>query len=154
SQSGETADTLAAIRELKAKGAKVIGICNVPGSTIAREADCCLFLRAGPEVGVCSTKAFTSQLVVLSLFALYIARMRHMSKNEGQQFLHALQALPEVVQRVLDQAPKIEAIAKKYHHYDHFFFIGRRYMYPASLEGALKLKELSYINANGYAGGE
>jgi glutamine---fructose-6-phosphate transaminase (isomerizing) len=154
SQSGETADTLAAMKELKAKGAKIIGICNVQGSTIARESDSCLFLRAGLEVGVASTKAFTSQLVVLSLFTLLMARMRHMSKTEGQEFLHYLSILPEQVQKVLDQEEKIEMLAKKYASYDNFFFLGRRYMYPTCLEGALKLKEISYVNANGYPAGE
>jgi glucosamine--fructose-6-phosphate aminotransferase (isomerizing) len=154
SQSGETADTIAAVREIKAKGAKVLGICNVQGSTLAREADGCLFLRAGPEIGVCSTKAFTSQLVVLSLFTLMLARMRQMSKIEGQQYLHALQALPDQVQEILDSASDIQKIAKKYSKYDHFFFLGRRYMYPTALEGALKLKEIAYINANGYPAGE
>lgn len=154
SQSGETADTVAAVREIKAKGIKVLAICNVHGSTLAREADVCLFLKAGPEIGVCSTKAFTSQVIVLSLLCLMMARMRHMSKREGQEFLEALQKLPEQVQWVLDQSDKIRSIAKKYAHYQNFFFIGRSYMYPASLEGALKLKEISYINANGYPAGE
>lgn len=154
SQSGETADTIAAVRELKAKGAYIVAICNVHGSTLAREADSCLFLRAGPEVGVCSTKAFTSQLVVLSLFTVLMARMRQMSKTEGQQFLHALLKLPEQAQQVIDEAPHIQEIAKKYSHYEHFFFLGRRYMYPTSLEGALKLKEIAYVNANGYPAGE
>lgn len=154
SQSGETADTIAAVRELKAKGIKVLAVCNVHGSTLARESDACLFLKAGPEIGVCSTKAFTSQVVVLSLFCLMMARMRHMSKREGQEFLSALQKMPEQVQSVLNQAKQIEKIAKKYSHYQNFFFVGRSYMYPASLEGALKLKEISYINANGYPAGE
>jgi len=154
SQSGETADTIAAMRELKAKGAYVLGLCNVQGSTIAREVDSCLFLRAGPEIGVCSTKAFTSQLTVLSLFALFMARMRHMSKIEGQQFLHAMLALPLQIEEILKQADKIEEMAERYSRYDHFFFVGRRYMFPTALEGALKLKEISYINANGYAAGE
>lgn len=154
SQSGETADTLGAIREVKAKGAKVLSICNVDGSTLVRESDGTIFLRAGAEIGVCSTKAFTSQVVVLALFTILMARMRHMSKQEGQEFLHALQKLPEQVQNVLDNADAIQAIAKKYAHYENFFFIGRRYMFPTSLEGALKLKEISYINANGYAAGE
>ncbi|MBS0654542.1 MAG: glutamine--fructose-6-phosphate transaminase (isomerizing) [Verrucomicrobia bacterium] len=154
SQSGETADTIAAVREIKAKGAKILAVCNVQGSTLAREADNTLFLRAGPEIGVCSTKAFTSQLAVLSLFALLMARTKHMSKLEGQNFLHSLQKLPEQVQRVLDLAPQIEKIAKKYSRYDHFFFLGRRYMYPTALEAALKLKEIAYVNANGYPAGE
>ncbi len=154
SQSGETADTVAAVRELKAKGARVLAICNIHGSTLAREADSCLFLRAGPEIGVCSTKAFTGQLVILSLFTLFMARMRHMSKTEGQHFLQALQRLPDQVQEILDTATSIQAVAKQYCHYDHFFFLGRRYMYPTALEGALKLKEISYVNANGYPAGE
>jgi glucosamine--fructose-6-phosphate aminotransferase (isomerizing) len=154
SQSGETADTLAALRELKAKGAYVLAICNVPGSTIAREASGCLFLRAGAEIGVCSTKAFTSQLVVLTLFTLLLARMRHMSKPEGRKFLQMMEKLPGQAQLVLDQASHIEKIAKKYAQYNDFFFVGRRYMFPTSLEGALKLKEIAYVNANGYAAGE
>lgn len=154
SQSGETADTLAAVRELRAKGAMILSLCNVHESSLARESDSCLFLRAGMEVGVCSTKAFTSQVVVLSLFALLMARMRNLSKAEGQSFLQALKNLPDQVQLVLDQAEKIEAIAKKYAHYQNFFFLGRQYMFPAALEGALKLKEIAYINANGYPAGE
>lgn len=154
SQSGETADTVAAVRELKAKGSKILSLCNVHGSTLAREADGCLFLKAGPEIGVCSTKAFTSQLVVLSLFTLLMARMRHMSKQDGQSFLHALKKLPNQVQEVLNRASHIEKIAKAYASYDNFFFLGRHYMYPTCLEGALKLKEISYINANGYPAGE
>jgi len=154
SQSGETADTIAAVRELKAKGSKVLAICNVYGSTLAREADACIFLRAGPEIGVCSTKAFTSQMVVLSLFTLLMARMRNMSKQEGQDFLTALKKLPEQVQSVLDNAKHIQTIAKKYASHENFFFVGRNYMFPTSLEAALKLKEISYINANGYPAGE
>lgn len=154
SQSGETADTIAAIREVKAKGAKVLAICNVPGSTITRESDATILLNAGPEIGVCSTKAFTSQVTVLALFTALMARMRHMSKQEGQEFLHAIMRLPEQVQIVLEAAPRIAEIAKKYAHYENFFFMGRRYMFPTALEGALKLKEISYINANGYPAGE
>lgn len=154
SQSGETADTIAAIREVKAKGAKVLSICNVYGSTIVRESDSAIFLHAGPEIGVCSTKAFTSQVVVLALFTILMARMRHMSKQEGQEFLQALEALPEQVQQVLDQSAHIQKLAKKYAKYENFFFMGRRYMFPTSLEGALKLKEIAYVNANGYAAGE
>lgn len=154
SQSGETADTIAAVREVKAKGARVLALCNVHGSTLTREADSTIFLKAGAEIGVCSTKAFTSQVVVLALFTLLLARMRHMSKPEGQDFLHALLKLPDQVQTVLDQSHQIESIAKKYAKHDNFFYLGRRYMFPTSLEGALKLKEISYINANGYAAGE
>jgi len=154
SQSGETADTLAAMKELKAKGARVLVICNMHGSSMVREADGCLFLRAGAEIGVCSTKAFTSQLVVLSLFALLLGRMRDISKAKGWKFLEAMKALPEQVQRVLEQNDHIAMLAEKYAGYDNFFYLGRRYMYPMSLEGALKLKEISYINANGYPAGE
>lgn len=154
SQSGETADTIAAVREVKAKGGRVLALCNVQGSTLAREADMTIFLRAGPEIGVCSTKAFTSQVVVLALLTLMLARTRHMDKNDGQNFLKALRLLPEQVQSILDNSHHIEQIAKKYAHNKNFFFIGRRYMYPTSLEGALKLKEISYINANGYPAGE
>lgn len=154
SQSGETADTLAAVREVKAKGAKVLAICNVPGSHLVRDSDASILLRAGPEIGVCSTKAFTSQVTVLALLTILLGRMRHMSKQEGQEFLKALHQLPDQVQQVLDLSHEIERLAKKYAHYHDFFFIGRRYMFPTSLEGALKLKEISYINANGYAAGE
>ncbi|MEM7175157.1 MAG: glutamine--fructose-6-phosphate transaminase (isomerizing) [Chlamydiota bacterium] len=154
SQSGETADTIAAVREAKAKGAKVIAVCNVQHSTIAREADSCLFLQAGPEISVCSTKAFTSQLTVLALFALLMARLRHLGKNEGQKLLKELKHLPTKVTQVLSQAEVIESFAKKYSSFVHFFFLGRRYMHPTSLEAALKLKEISYINATGYPAGE
>jgi glutamine---fructose-6-phosphate transaminase (isomerizing) len=154
SQSGETADTVAAVREVKAKGIKVLALCNVQGSTLVREADNTIFLKAGTEIGVCSTKAFTSQVVILSLFTLLMARMRHMGKVEGQHFLEMLLKLPEQVQMVLDKSSQIAEIAKRYAHYENFFYIGRRYMYPTCLEGALKLKEMSYINANGYPAGE
>lgn len=154
SQSGETADTLASVRELQAKGAKVLALCNVHGSTLERESDFSLFLRAGPEIGVCSTKAFTNQVVMLFLFALMLARMRHLDKKEGQEYLRHLKELPNQIQQVLDGASSIHAIAKKYAAHNNFFFVGRRYMFPASLEGALKLKEISYINANGYPAGE
>ncbi|MGM0440499.1 MAG: glutamine--fructose-6-phosphate transaminase (isomerizing) [Chlamydiota bacterium] len=154
SQSGETADTLAAMRECQEKGAKVVGICNVQGSTLAREADSCIFMRSGTEVGVAATKSFTSQVIIMALFALYMARMRNMSKSQGQKFLAHLIALPEAVEKVLGQSEHIRAIAKKYAGYQDFFFLGRRYMYPTCLEGALKLKEISYINANAYPAGE
>ncbi len=154
SQSGETLDTIAAVREVKSKGAKVLAICNVRNSTLTREADCTLFLRAGPEISVCSTKAFTSQLTVLSLFTLLMARLRHMSKEDGQAFLAEIQSLPEKVEQVLRQHETIKALAKKYAHFNSVFFLGRHYMYTTSLEAALKLKEISYINAQGYPAGE
>lgn len=154
SQSGETADTIAAVRELQAKGSKVLSLCNVHSSTLARISDGVIYLRAGPEIAVCSTKAFTSQLVVLSLLCLAMARMRNMSKQDGQRFVEALEMLPAKVQQILETAPHIKGLADKYAFNENFFFVGRRYMYPASLEGALKLKEISYINANGYPAGE
>jgi glucosamine--fructose-6-phosphate aminotransferase (isomerizing) len=154
SQSGETADTIAAVREAKAKGAKILGICNVKNSTLTREADSCIFLKAGPEFSVCSTKAFTSQITVLFLFSLFMARLRHMSKKEGQFLLTELKKIPDKVQKVLDNVNVIKNIAKKYSNYDNFFFLGRRHMYITGLEAALKLKEISYLNANGYPAGE
>ncbi len=154
SQSGETLDTIAAVREVKSKGATVLAICNVRNSTLTREADCTLFLRAGPEISVCSTKAFTSQITVLSLFTLLMARLRHMSKEEGQAFIQEIQALPPKIEQVLYQKEAIHAMAKKYAPYERFFFLGRHYMYTTSLEAALKLKEISYINAQGYPAGE
>ncbi len=154
SQSGETLDTIAAVREVKSKGAKVLGICNVRNSTLTREADYCIYLRAGPEISVCSTKAFTSQLTVLSLFTLLMARLRHMSKEEGQLFLSELQQLPDKIRMILAQKDEIKRIADKYATYENFFFLGRHYMYATSLEAALKLKEISYLNALGYPAGE
>jgi len=154
SQSGETADTIAAMRELKAKGAFVLALCNVAGSTLAREADSCVLLKAGPEIGVCSTKAFSNQVVVLSLFALALARRNNFSKLDGRAFIEELKKIPSQIGAVLNQEDKIKDIAHKYAHYNNFFFIGRSYLYPTSLEGALKLKEISYINASGYPAGE
>lgn len=154
SQSGETADTIAALREAKAKGAKVLGICNVKNSALTRESDSCIFLKAGPEISVCSTKAFTSQIAVLSLFALFMGRLRHMSKEEGQIFLNELKKIPQKIKQVLEKSPHIQEIAQKYSKYRDFFFLGRRYMYATCLEAALKLKEISYLNATGYPAGE
>jgi glucosamine--fructose-6-phosphate aminotransferase (isomerizing) len=154
SQSGETLDTIAAIREVKQKGSKVLAICNVRNSTLAREADATVFLRAGPEISVCSTKAFTSQLTILSLLALLMGRQRHLSKEEGQSFLAELHRLPALVQEVLALQKTIEEAAKKYSPYNNFFFLGRHCMYPTCLEAALKLKEISYLNATGCAAGE
>lgn len=154
SQSGETLDTIAAVREVKSKGAKVLGICNVRNSTLSREADYCIYLRAGPEISVCSTKAFTSQLTVLSLFALLMARLRHMSKEDGQLFLSELQAVPTKIEKILAQKEEIKRLAHKYSAFKDFFFLGRHYMFTTSLEAALKLKEISYLNAMGYPAGE
>ncbi len=154
SQSGETLDTIAAVREVKSKGAKVLALCNVRNSTLTREADCTLYLKAGPEISVCSTKAFTSQLTVLSLFTLLMARLRHMSKEEGHAFLSEIQQLPQKVERILHNHEAIQKLAKKYAKFNSFFFLGRHYMFTTSLESALKLKEISYINAQGYPAGE
>ncbi len=154
SQSGETLDTVSAIREAKQKGSKVLAICNARNSTLTREADATIFLRAGPEISVCSTKAFTSQIAVLSLLALLLGRQRHIDKDEGHRFLKELHNLPEIVEKVLALEPQIKAIAEKYAKYSTFFFLGRHYMFPTSLEAALKLKEISYLNACGYPAGE
>ena len=154
SQSGETADMIGAVREAKSKGAKVVALCNVNHSTLVREADASLFLKAGPEISVCSTKAFTSQLTVLALFSLYLGRLRHLNKEEGQHFLKDLAHLPQKVSEVLAQQKEIQIFAEKYASFEHFSFIGRQSMYPTSLEAALKLKETSYLNANGLAAGE
>jgi glutamine---fructose-6-phosphate transaminase (isomerizing) len=154
SQSGETADTLAAMRELQEKGAKIVGICNVSSSTLAREVDHCLHLRAGPEIGVASTKAFTSQLVVLYLLAIKLSRTREMSHEQGSLYIRELQKLPEMIESILAREDEIIHMAERFHSYHNFFFLGRRYMFPTALEGALKLKEIAYVNANGYAAGE
>lgn len=153
-QSGETADSLAGLREAKRRGHKVLSICNVVGSTIAREADGGIYLHAGPEIGVASTKAFTSQLTVLALFALFMGRIRNLSLNRGRQFIKALEKLPSQIQSILDQNDYIKEIALKYVWAEDFFFLGRQYNFPVALEGALKLKEISYIHAEGYPAAE
>ena len=154
SQSGETADTMGAMREAKRRGARVLGICNVVGSTIARETDGGIYIHAGPEIGVASTKAFTSQVTVLSLVALLLARMREMSFDRGQEMIAELAALPSKVQAILDREDEIRAIAADYHRHDNFLYLGRGYNFPVALEGALKLKEISYIHAEGYPAAE
>lgn len=154
SQSGETADTLAAIREAKRKGAGLLGIVNVVGSSIARETDAGVYNHAGPEIGVASTKIFTSQLTILVLMALLLGRHQKLSLTEGIETIRALEVLPEQVKQVISQANHIEAIAQTYHHCNNWLFLGRKYNYPIALEGALKLKEISYIHAEGYAAGE
>ena len=153
-QSGETADTLYAMRELKRKGARVLGICNVVGSTIARESDGGVYTHAGPEIAVASTKAFTSQIAVFYAFALMMARMRDMSFSAGLRYVKGLQSIGEKVGEALKQRDRIQAIAKKYCHARDFLFLGRGLEYPVALEGALKLKEISYIHAEGYSAGE
>lgn len=154
SQSGETADTIAALREVKAKGAKTLSICNNDYSTLARETDCCITLNAGPELSVCSTKAFSNQLVVLSLLALYLARIHHMGKDYGRRIIGELKRLSVQVESILQRSDEIKELAQKYAQNDRYFFLGRRYMYHASLEAALKLKEISYLDATGYPAGE
>lgn len=155
SQSGETADTLAAAREAKAKGARVVSIVNVVGSTLARESDGVLYTHCGPEIGVASTKAFTAQLTALYLLALHLARVRDvMSMVDGKAWLDRLVRLPILVNRVLGREAEIVAIAKRYYKKRNFLFLGRGINYPIALEGSLKLKEISYIHAEGYAAGE
>jgi glucosamine--fructose-6-phosphate aminotransferase (isomerizing) len=154
SQSGETIDTLAALREAKRKGYKCMAICNVVGSTIAREADGGIYQHAGPEIGVASTKAFTSQLLISAMFALYVARMRDLSFADGVEYVAGLKAVPELARRALEEAPRIKEIADRYAKYNDFLFLGRLDLFPIALEGALKLKEISYIHAEGYPAAE
>ena len=154
SQSGETADTLAALREAKSKGAKVMGITNVVGSSIARETDFGSYTHAGLEIGVASTKAFTSQVIVLFLFAFYLGRMRNISPENGAKFIKELYQIPKRVQTILDMNDEIKEIAKKYKDVENCLYLGRDYNFPVALEGALKLKEISYIHAEGYPAAE
>jgi glucosamine--fructose-6-phosphate aminotransferase (isomerizing) len=155
SQSGETADTLAAAREAKRQGARVVSICNVVGSTLARESDGVLYTRAGPEIGVASTKAFTAQLTALYLLALHLGRVRGaVSAEEGKAWLDRFVTLPTHVKRLLGREAELVAIAKRYHMKRNFLYLGRGINYPIALEGALKLKEISYIHAEGYPAGE
>ncbi len=154
SQSGETADTLAALREMKRKGHPTLAICNVIGSTIAQEADGGVYLHAGPEIGVASTKAYTAQCVVLALLALYFGRLRHLSYEAGRRIIEALGRLPDAVRRTLQLDAQLRAIAEKYYTRQNFLYLGRHYNFPTALEGALKLKEISYIHAEGYPAAE
>ncbi len=154
SQSGETADTLEAMRAARATGSKIVGIVNVVGSTIAREADGGIYLHAGPEIGVASTKAFTSQIAALLLFAIHLGRKRGLSQAQGQELVHALATLPEVVEKVLELAPVVEKLAHEFEDSRNFLYLGRGVNFPVALEGALKLKEISYIHAEGYPAAE
>ncbi|MCL4212287.1 MAG: glutamine--fructose-6-phosphate transaminase (isomerizing) [Gemmatimonadales bacterium] len=154
SQSGETADTLAAMREAKRRGARTLGLVNVVGSTIAREDDGGVYLHAGPEIGVASTKAFTSQVVALALFALKLGRKRTLSVMRGREVAQALADLPKQIQSILDRAAEIEQMAESFKDVHNFLYLGRGYNFPAALEGALKLKEISYIHAEGYPAAE
>jgi glucosamine--fructose-6-phosphate aminotransferase (isomerizing) len=153
-QSGETADTLAAQREMKRKGHPTLAICNVVGSTIAQEADGGVYLHAGPEIGVASTKAYTSQLAVLTMLALYFGRLRHLSYGAGQRIIQALEDLPSRVEAALESYDEVKRIAEKYCECNNFLYLGRQYNFPTALEGALKLKEISYIHAEGYPAAE
>lgn len=153
-QSGETADTLAAMRESKRMGHPTLAICNAVGSSIAREADGGVYLHAGPEVGVASTKAFTSQTTVLAMLALYFGRMRHLSSTQGRQIIDELRALPDAVRRALECHDRVKEIASRYADCRNVLYLGRQYLYPVALEGALKLKEISYIHAEGYPAAE
>ncbi len=154
SQSGETADTLAALREAKRRGAHTLGIVNVVGSSIAREVDGGIFIHAGPEIGVASTKAFTSQIAALALFTLYLGRLRSLSILQGREIVKALKMLPGQVEAVLAKRPAIEELAERYTRASNVLYLGRGYNFPVALEGALKLKEISYIHAEGYPAAE
>jgi glucosamine--fructose-6-phosphate aminotransferase (isomerizing) len=154
SQSGETADTLAALQEAKRHGAPTMGIVNAVGSSIARATDFGVYLHAGPEIGVASTKAFTSQIVALALFSLYMGRRRGLSVLDGRRVVAALHELPGQVQEILDGADEIQHLAERYADASNFLYLGRGYQFPVALEGALKLKEVSYIHAEGYPAAE
>ena len=153
-QSGETADTLAAMRECKRKGHPTLAICNTVGSTIAREADGGIYLHAGPEIGVASTKAFTSQVTVLIELALFMGRMRHLSYPAGRRLIRQLKEMPNKVRQTLECHEHVKRIAEKYAEFNNFLYLGRLYNFPVALEGALKLKEISYVHAEGYPAAE
>lgn len=154
SQSGETADTLAAVNEAKEKSVLTIGLVNVVSSTIARQTDVGIYNHAGAEIGVASTKAFTSQVEILALLTLFLGRQRSLSLVMGQRIAKEIKKMPNLAKEVLSRTKEIRNIAKKYYKFKNFLYIGRKYNYPVALEGALKLKEISYINAQGYAAGE
>ncbi|GBD95005.1 glutamine--fructose-6-phosphate aminotransferase [isomerizing] [bacterium BMS3Abin05] len=154
SQSGETADTLAALREAKKRRAPVFGICNVVGSSIARETVAGVYIHAGPEVGVASTKAFTAQVTTLIMMTILMARKKWMSREEGRRILTELEAIPDKISEVLKESDSIREIAKKYADSRNFLYLGRGYNFPVALEGALKMKEISYIHAEGYPAAE
>jgi glucosamine--fructose-6-phosphate aminotransferase (isomerizing) len=153
-QNGETADTLAALREMKRKGHMTMAICNVVGSSIAQEADGGIYLHAGPEIGVASTKAYTSQCLALAMLALYLGRLRHLGYEQGRQMIEEIKQVPDLVERALQSNAHVAEIAKKYMHCDNFLYLGRHFNFPTALEGALKLKEISYIHAEGYPAAE
>jgi glutamine---fructose-6-phosphate transaminase (isomerizing) len=154
SQSGETADTLAALREAKRRGHHALAIVNVVGSTIARESDGGIYMHAGPEIGVASTKAFVSTITILTLLAVHLGRLRNLSAKRALDVLHGLEALPKQIEKIIAQNDSLKKNARKYAKADDFFFLGRGYTFPIALEGALKLKEISYIHAEGYSAAE
>jgi glucosamine--fructose-6-phosphate aminotransferase (isomerizing) len=155
SQSGETADTLAALRALKAEGPLTLAICNVAGSSIAREADGVLMTHAGPEIGVAATKTFSAQMAALALLALYLAQIHgKVDKKTNREIIQELQRIPYQIEKILHQAEAVEKLSLKFKYASHFLYLGRWANYPIALEGALKLKEISYIHAEGYPGGE
>ena len=154
SQSGETADTLAAMREAKQRGALTLGICNVVGSTIARETDGGVYIHAGPEIGVASTKAFTAQVTVFTMIALLLGRMRGLSAEDGKKIVAGLKQIPHQMQKILNQAETIKELAERFKSAHNFLYLGRSYNFPVALEGALKMKEISYIHAEGYPAAE
>ncbi|MBA2433340.1 MAG: glutamine--fructose-6-phosphate transaminase (isomerizing), partial [Chthoniobacterales bacterium] len=154
SQSGETADTLGALRESRRKGYRTLGICNNVASTIARETDGGVYMHAGPEIGVAATKSFTSQVTIMSLLGLLFGRMRHLSTSEGSNIIDALEALPSQIEETLKLSDQIREIAKKYASVDGMLFFGRQFNYPVALEGALKMKEITYLFAEGHPSAE
>jgi len=154
SQSGETADTLASLREAKEKGVPTLGIVNTVGSTVSRETDAGIYQHIGPEMGVAATKSFVSQVSILVLLALFFGRKREMSLTMGKRIIKELQRIPELMGKILSQKENIEKLAGKYQNYDNFFYLGRKYNYPVALEGALKIKEIAYVHAEGYGAGE
>lgn len=155
SQSGETADTLAAVREAKLCGAKILSVCNVLGSSLARDSDGVIYTHAGPEIGVASTKAYTAQLLILNLFTLYLGRIKNsLSIEEEARLIKELISIPDKMRAILKNEKLIQAIARKHSHFGSFLYLGRNVNFPSALEGALKLKEISYIPAEGYAAGE
>src|SRR6202011_1187000 len=154
SQSGETADTLGALRESRRKGYRTLGICNNVASTIARESDGGVYMHAGPEIGVAATKSFTSQVAILTAIGLLLGRMRHLSTSEGTRIIDALEALPAQIEEVLKLSDQMKAIAKKYASVPGMLFFGRQFNYPIALEAALKLKEITYLFAEGHRSAE
>jgi len=154
SQSGETADTLGALRESQRKGFRTLGICNNVASTIARESDGGVYMHAGPEIGVAATKSFTSQVTILALIGLLLGRMRHLSTSQGSRVIAALEALPDQIESALKLSDQIRAVAKKYVEAEGMLFFGRQFNFPVALEGALKMKEITYLFAEGHPSAE